>query len=453
MRRLVALCAAVVASGASSAFAAPDPQGARITTSQYSVDMFDGPVLSSSRVTGLAGAYVPLAYGVEGLVVNPAAPAVRAPTSWSHFDYDVSLGFTFPSALAATDFDNNGTAGFTYQKFVFFTLGGLVQIGQWGFGANVDVRSYDLEQEASAGKPLSVRLLHSHATLARNFFDAQLVVGLGLRFAGLDLTATEGSTTTSLLTMLGVAGEVGAVLAPRSWPVRLGLTARSPVSGGVDPSSAAQPDAKGQLFLAGKYLPERVSLPWELEVGAAVQLGRPINPGWVDPRQVPEAEADAAMVGQQAAEHGEPPDKKRWKRTEVVRRMLKARYDALPRRRLLVVAALRVSGPVDGAVGVESFLAQVVDRSGRRTSFTPRLGLEGEPIAHYLTLRIGSYLEPTRFDVSEGPRLHGTAGFDVRVLTWDVFGLFDEGTGFRIGAFIDGARQYLGWGLSAGIWR
>lgn len=453
MRRLLALCAATVASLGGVAVAAPDPQGAKITSSRYTVDMFDGPVLSSSRVTGLAGAYVPLAYGVEGLVVNPAAPAVRSPTSWSHFDYDVSLGFTFPSALAATDFDNNGTAGFTYQKFVFFTLGGLVQIGQWGFGANVDVRSYDLEQEAAPGKPLSVRLLQSHASLARNFFDAQLVVGLGLRFAGLDLTTTEGSTTTALFSMLGFAGEVGAVLAPRSWPVRLGFTARSPVSGGVDPNSAAKPDADGQLFLAGKYLPERVSLPWQIELGAAFQLGRPINPAWVDPRQVSDAEAGAAMVGQQAAEHGEPTDKKRWKQTEVVRRMLKARYDALPRRRLLVVAALRISGPVADAVGVESFLAQVVDRSGRRTTFTPHLGLEGEPLAHYLTLRIGSYLEPTRFDVSAGPRLHGTAGFDVRVLTWDVFGLFDEGTGFRVGAFVDGARQYLGWGLSAGVWR
>lgn len=203
------------------AAASPGPQGSKITISRYNVDMFDGPVLSSSRVTALAGAYVPLADGVEGLVVNPAAPAVRAPYSYSHFDYDVSLGFTFPSALAATDFDNNGTTGFTYQKFVFFTVGGLVQIGQWGFGANVDARDYDSEQEAAPGKPLSVRLLRAHASLARNFFDAQLVVGVGFRFAGLDLTTLEGSATTSLLSMLGVAGEIGAVLAPHAWPFRL----------------------------------------------------------------------------------------------------------------------------------------------------------------------------------------------------------------------------------------
>ncbi len=433
------------------AAASPDPQGSKITTSKYNVDMFDGPVLSSSRVTALAGAYVPLADGVEGLVVNPAAPAVRAPYSYSHFDYDVSLGFTFPSALAATDFDNNGTTGFTYQKFVFFTMGALVQIGQWGFGANIDARTYDLEQEAAPGKPLSVRLFHAHASLARNFFDAQLVVGLGFRFAGLDLTTTEGSTTTSLLSMLGFAGEIGAVLAPHAWPFRLGFTARSPVSGGVDPNSAAKPDASGELFLAGKYLPERVSLPWEIELGGAWQLGRPINPPWVDPRQVSEAEVNAATVGQQAAEHGDPTDKKRWKRAEVVRRMLKARYESLPRERLLVVAALKISGPVDDAVGVESFLAQVVDRSGRHTSFTPRLGLEGEPLGYYLQLRLGTYLEPTRFDVNDGPRLHGTFGFDVRVLTWDVFGLFDEGTGFRVGGMVDGARRYFGWGLTAGI--
>ncbi len=445
--------AAAVATLTTPAWAAPGAQGSTIKTSDYAVDMYDGPVLSSSRVTGLAGAFVPLGDGVEGLMVNPAAPAVRVPTSYSHVDYDATIGFTFPSALAAVDFDNNGSVGFAYKKFVFFTFGALVQIGQWGFGAVVDTQNYDLEQ-ASDGKPLSVRLLRSHASLARNFFDTQLVIGIGARFAGLDLTAADSSgNATALLSMIGFALEVGGVWAPHRFPFRVGFAARSPVSGGVDPNSAAKPDAAGQLVLAGKYLPQKVSLPWEIEAGVAFQLGRPINLPWVDPKYVSDAEADKATIGQQASEHGHPSKEKRWQRGEVVRRMLKARYESLPRSRLLVVAALRVSGPIADAVGVESFLSQVVDRSGRRATVTPRLGLEGEAIENYLQLRLGTYLEPSRYDVSDGPRLHGTAGFDVRVLTWDMFGLFDEGTGFRIGAFVDGARKYFGWGISLGLFR
>jgi hypothetical protein len=93
-----------------------------------------------------------------------------------------------------------------------------------------------------------------------------------------------------------------------------------------------------------------------------------------------------------------------------------------------------------------------VDRSGQRATITPRIGLEAEPIANVLQLRAGSYLEPSRYSYGE-PRVHGTFGVDVSLFTWSFFGRYEDDTYWRVGGFVDGARRYLGWGLTAGIWR
>jgi hypothetical protein len=66
-------------------------------------------------------------------------------------------------------------------------------------------------------------------------------------------------------------------------------------------------------------------------------------------------------------------------------------------------------------------------------------------------VRAGTYYEPTRFNHSSA-RLHGTAGFDQKLFPWTVFGLFDEGTWWRAGGCIDYARDYLGWGVTVGVW-
>ncbi len=134
-----------------------------------------------------------------------------------------------------------------------------------------------------------------------------------------------------------------------------------------------------------------------------------------------------------------------------VRRQLKARARALPRHRFLISASMTVSGAVRSAVGVESFLRQTVDRSGEGPSLVPRLGVEAEPILNWLELRAGSYWEPTRFR-GGSPRLHGTLGFDLRLVDWSVFGLFEDESSWRLTGAIDAARDYLAWGVTAGLW-
>ena len=114
-------------------------------------------------------------------------------------------------------------------------------------------------------------------------------------------------------------------------------------------------------------------------------------------------------------------------------------------------ASALLSGPAKSAVGLESMLSQTVDRSGEKPVVTIRGGGEAEVIPQWLVVRLGSYLEPTRY-AAGATRLHGTAGFSLRTIRWSVFGLFDEDTIFRVSAAVDLARDYFGWGLGAGLW-
>jgi hypothetical protein len=117
----------------------------------------------------------------------------------------------------------------------------------------------------------------------------------------------------------------------------------------------------------------------------------------------------------------------------------------------LVSASLVVTGSLHDAVGVESFLQRAVGRSGEQIVYSPRLGVETELIPHRLKIRAGTYSEPTRFATSQN-RLHGTIGFDLKLLPWTVFGLFEEDTEWRLSTSLDAAARYLGWGVSLGVW-
>ena len=169
----------------------------------------------------------------------------------------------------------------------------------------------------------------------------------------------------------------------------------------------------------------------------------------IDEARAARAEAPVPDAEERAARAAE--DKRLKAAVEQTRAQLMARARALARQKLLLTASVMISGPVKDAVGVQSFLQQVTDCSGERVALTPRLGLEFEPEGGWVQLRAGSYLEPTRF--REGAtRLHGTFGFDFRLFHWSAFGLFDDQTYWRAGGVIDGAREYLGWGLAVGAW-
>lgn len=453
--RVRVLCATLL--WCATASAAPiGAEGDTIKTSEYRIDLFQGPVLGGARMTGLAGAYAPIAEGVAGFQSNAASPAVRPLYSRSWFDYDWDLGVTFPNSLKNTDFDNNGRVGFAYSNFLFFTAGLNLQFGNWGAGFSAQAQQYDLGTSEGTQRALRVTLLRANALLARSMFDGQLVIGAGARVVSLSLGARQGNAAqdTPIFSTGSAGTEAGVLVAPLALPMRFALTARSVMApNAAESSDAVKDDGLGKFVPLATaadgtptekmYLPQTVELPWELDASIALQLGRPLNQQWVNTHHPP----DDYLRVEKTPDGGT----RRIHDKKYVEKLAKQKYDALPRQKLLIVASVLVSGPVQNAIGVESFLSQRIQRSGQRASVTPRLGIEAEPFANAIQLRAGSYLEPSRF-ASGSPRLHGTLGLEIRLFRWSVFGLLDDDTSWRVGGYGDVSRNYLGWGVTAGMW-
>jgi hypothetical protein len=471
-------------------------QGEAILTNDYSIDLYQGPVLSANRVTGLAGAFVAIADGVEGSAMNPAANAARLPYSYHHFDYDVGLGVTFPSAIRNTDFFNSGHRTELPKSktfgFLFFNLALQLQFGTWGFGLSTDFQQYSLvrgvdpSQNAQRDR-LAAQIAIGHLQLAHSFADGQLLLGLGLRTTGLSVNK-EGPTSVAsqqqLFSTVGVGFETGVIWQPTDWPIRAGAAYRGGFTTRAAPGSTLvlYPDDPVNRL----YLPKRVTLPWDVNVGFAAQMGpRPLNPRWIDSslvlapmrrylewrarereRRLRLGEAPASpsetelerrrrlhklQVELRGEEELDARERARVEKDLVER--LRRRYHALQRFYVLVTTSLMISGTVDNAVGIESMLDRTVQRSGQRLSISPHLGIETEIVPRWLRIRGGTYVEPSRFDSNQkGARLHATFGFDTKLFAWDVFGAWPPDAEWRLGASIDASRSYLSGGIAVGLW-
>ena len=467
--------------------------GQPITNNHYGIDLFQGPVLAGTRVTGLAGAFVAIGEGVEGDTQNPAAPAVRVPWSNSHVDFDLGFGLTFPSTLKNSDFFNSGRRTDlpkgTTGGFVFLNAAANLQFGKWGIGVTGDLQTYALnrgtgDSVVKADDQLNATISLTHIQLARSFADAQIIVGVGDRIAALAVSNDSSLDTArrDLFSSVGNGYEAGFVLKPNDHQFRIGGAFRTGVTtrAAADSPSVLYPNDNANRL----YLPERVTVPWDLDVGLAIQLGpRPLNPRWVDPsvelervkrflhwRQLErerrrrfELYRVATVRGNVLAATRALDDEFATEAAldEVTLNRAEADLDAEIRRRLrelrrfhvLILGSLVVSGAAKDAVGVESFLERTTQHSGASLSYSPRVAVETESVPNWLRLRAGSYNEPTRFPSNrEGGRVHGTLGFDVKLFPFDAFGLFHEGTTWRIGGSVDAARNYFGWSVALGVW-
>lgn len=461
--------------------------GSTISTNDYVIDGYQGPVLASSRVIGLAGAYVAVSEFVEGNTQNPAAPAVRSEYSFSHIDYDIGVGFTFPNTVTGIDFFNSGKQNTslpdtTQDGFVFFELSGTLQMGPWGFGAASSIQQYGLASADNSQESLRTQLGIFNFQIARAFLDGQLVLGIGARLGTLKIfdPSTASTQQNSVFNSVGIAPEFGLVYRPQNQSYRLGASFRAPLHSGVD-NTATQglvlyPDSSAPLFL-----PRAFSQPWELALGAAYRFGRPFNTPWLDPKVLTEELREKHALRQAAREkklqearvqaaQGDAHEKQALRQLEAIldeealrdeaellraeretEQFLKSRFDRLPRRYLLVTAALFANGSLSDAVGIESFFQRTVHRSGESVTLSPRLGLETEVIPYWLTLRAGTYLEPTRFTYNnQGSRLHGTFGTDLRLGNWNVFGAWPDHYVWRLRTNVDVSRNYFNWGVSIG---
>jgi hypothetical protein len=462
----------------------------------YNIDLYQGPVLAPLRVTAMGGAYAALAEGVDALGQNTAAAAVRTPYSANLLDYDVTLGAYVPGAFGQTDFDNRGEAGLNAFTF-FYTFGALVQWGPFGFGFLADFQRYSLAPREGSGLPVSsIEIGRIHVSGGYTLLGDQLSIGGGLRGVQATVnTLAAGNTeqdifptkADNLLTMFGVSPELGALIKPDYAPFRIGATYRMPVTASGQPAATVIRDASGVRRAAGLALPERVHWPWELEVGVALSAGpRPLNPRWIDPHQH-EARAEQDVEQQRRVRHNarelelgniaEPHAREhraeeldgyeRYIRADEERALdrlkrqlseeRRARYQNWPRARILIVAEVLVTGSTDDGVGLQSFLRQEDVQSGERTSFQPRLGIEGEPVPDRLAARVGTYLEPSRYVLPPGPgvlsgsRQHFTFGLEMRAFTWNIFGIA-RSTNFTVSLAGDLAPRYQNLGVSIGTW-
>ncbi len=421
--------------------------GAPIESSNYNVDAAQGPISGSTRVIGLAGAFVAIAEGADGVAWSPAASAVRLPYSRARWDYDISLDIAFGGWLPNSDFLNRGEsdedAEVHQRSLVFGSLAGTVYYRHAGVGVAAEARRQALERDSTTAglAPASLTANYGvlHLSMAYGFLDGQLVIGAGPRVTGLSVNG-RGSAS-DLLAVAGVGAELGAVFKPHDAPVRLGAVAKSAVNPrSSDVGTAAGPDGEAL------WRPEGVTLPWELRVGIAYQFGpRALNPRFISVESRSERlieQGGARLRSQEALK-----DRARERAAE----SLSKRYESRPRPYLLVSTELAVIGGSSDSVGLGAAVAGVVERSRSAVAVSPRLGLETEVVPHWFKVRGGSYLEPAPTHASR-LRVHGTVGFDAKLFHWDVFGLLGGFDGWMLSAALDGARDYVNTAVSVGFW-
>jgi hypothetical protein len=452
-----------------------------IKDNRFSIDLFQGPILAPIDVTGIAGAYAAYAEGIPGMVTNAASPAVREAYSVKYLDMDGSGSVSIPVSLFENnDFDNSGSLDYDYSNFLYFTLGGMLRYGPIGIGFSAELQRYTLTDKRF--RTTNVTVGKYHMLGAGRLLGDQLIVGAGLRFATLGLEAETN------LTMFGGAPEFGFLVRPDWQSFRIGGTLRLPVEGGPLLGAVAIGD-DGVRRAGGLVLPNNVVLPWELEVGMAVQVGpRPLNPVWVDPH-VQEREVHASFAARRTArrdgiegelgriedlvarvarrkellreeeQHAARDAVEEEKALKALQAGRRARFLNWPREHLLLTAELLVTGPVRDGVSVQGFLGQyfgterganLVGSAGATVNFSPRFGVEGEPIPDRVHTRLGSYYEPYRFGQRVG-RQHFTFGADVKLFGTTWFGLFPELL-YKLQASADLAPRYQSFSLGAGAW-
>ena len=427
------------------------------------------------------------AQAVEGVYNNAAAPAVREPFSLSFVNIDPSIGFSLPGAYGGTDFDNRGEQGNSANaqrtnRFLSYNAGLEVQVGPVGVTVMGDFLNYTVG--SAQGTPVSLTLGRIHAVAAYAFADNQVVIGAGARITFVNVQ--EQGQQGALVRMLGAAPQIGVIVKPNDVRWRIGTTARAAVNASPFALGTSDNPSSGVQQAGPFVLPKTITQPWELEAGIAYQLGpRPLNPVWIDPRGEERALEDAAkarrverkallaaelaslpvpateeertaqalhrfVLGREelAAEARE--DQELAAARERAKDVRKARYLNWPREHLLMLASVVLTGPSDEAVALEGFIDQSREIVGRTVSASPRFAVESEPIPNLVRGRTGVYFEPSRF--TDGThRQHLTFGGDLRLFSWDIFGIVPDTT-WRISAFLDLAPRYQNLGFSIGPW-
>jgi hypothetical protein len=379
-----------------------------------SIDAVRGTISGSTRYVGFGGAFVAIADDTEGVPSNPAAVAVRLPSSWRAVDYGVGADVSVGAWLPKNDIYNQPPSDPAGKSSALVgSLAAILYYRHLGFGVAAEARRNEASSTDAAqgvGADLAANFGTVHAALAYGFLDGQLQLGAGPRFVGFSLSKSGPLAA-------GVGFEAGVIVKPTGLQYRLGGAFKSAVDATL-PSS-------------GQGGTSRAYLPWEAALGFAYQFGaRRLNPSFV-------------TTGDRVRRNvrGRAPTRADYKDAE---RELHEEYQKRQRWYLLVSAELSlIEG--GGRVGFSQQSAK------SRPIVSPRLGVESEVIAHYLRLRAGGYYEPARTADSES-RLHATGGLDVKLFRFGLFGLLEPFDYLQLSLAADVARSYLSTSFSVGFW-
>lgn len=381
-------------------------------------------------------------------------------------DVDTTLSLLLPGFFAGTDFFNAGSQStLRTTESLYANLGAQLQVGYFGAALTADVQTLRLPR---ADGDVALRLGRARAAIAYGLFGGQLVVGMGLRTVGIQME----KAGRGLLVLTGSAApEVGVLVRKDDQPWRLGVTLRAPVV--CNPTRGDE----GISRAADLILPRQVILPAELEVGVSVQVGpRPLNPKWASPheqeqpvrdgieaaraarreaheaavRLAPDPEARAKTLAREEDAIRAVEDARLSRASDALLETRRARYANWPRARLMLVASLVVTPPIDRSTSVAAFLDQRLVPYGTSWSLSPHFGVEGEPLADRLMMRIGGYLEPSRADGVDA-RQHFTFGADLKLFAVRFMPGFRD-TVWKLTSSFDLAPRYTNWGLGIGIW-
>jgi hypothetical protein len=415
-----------------------------LTQSDFDIDLHQGPVLGSTRVVGLGGAYTAVAEEAVGIPFNPAAVAHRTYYSNTRFDWDLGLDFLIPGLFQSSDFDfdNNGRSGSTGS--IVWSAGGQIQIGALGFGLYARGQTFEVSSGGSEPRDFPIGLWLLQASVGYALFNHQLVVGGGIRLGifMVELRGAQLGQNETLFQQNAVGGEAGVIFRPSRWPVRLAASFSSPLS------SATPKECTADQCPQGFVMPRGVALPWEVRLGAAYRFGAtPFNRTPVLPKKKPKRKPKKKPPGQRPLT--EPPEALPAPPEPAAPSEPEPDLDRDYRGGfyVLVSAEVGLTGSVDDAIGTDGFFDQVREQSGQNLSVSPRMGVESEVIRRRLRLRAGTYLEPSRFEDGSG-RFHGTFGFDLRLFDFSLFGA----RSLRFSSSADLASRYSNLLLSLGFW-
>ncbi|MEO1481216.1 MAG: hypothetical protein AAFU77_03860 [Myxococcota bacterium] len=372
------------------------------------VDIYVPVVTAPAAILAQGGAHIGIAEGAAGFTFNPASVANRFAYDdgeWWDWDWNFDVTALAPAQLDDTDFFNSGRTDLDVEQLSSNNASVDVQLGRFGLGfalsqtaireCSGDAVDCDSSDNRTDTAVTSIRVGVGYALA-----DGEWLVGATLNapFINFDIAGESISPDIG-----GGRIELGALWRPPGENFRVGMTfaprSRAPI----------QEEDAGRV-VAGRIVPPSLVSPWVFGVGASYAFGsRPMN--------LQPAYGDPALAGD--------------------------RYETYSRGHYHAALDLILVGSQSDSVSLDGWFAQEAQPIGRDLTVALRAGVQGEVLEDLLIARVGTYIEPSRFETTNH-RLHGTGGLDLR--------LFEAIWVWRAGVAFDVTRDFNQVVLSAGFW-